>query len=80
LFFNDDVGNKHRKNQKKERDERDPREIMFNDVSLGFEGVEDKTRREMVVMELNSWVTWELQQTTCSQGSWPTLIDPESSC
>ncbi len=52
---------------------------MFNDLSLGFEGVEDQTRREMVVMELSSWVTWELQRTTCSQGSLPTLIDPESS-
>jgi len=40
---------------------RDPRERMFNDLSLGFEGMGDQTRREMVVMELNSWVTWELQ-------------------
>jgi hypothetical protein len=47
--------------RKKERNVRDPRERMFNDLSLGFEGVEDQTRREMVVMELNSWVTWELQ-------------------
>jgi len=72
--------NTKRIKRKKERDQRDLRERMFNDISLWFEGVEDKTRREMVVMELNSWVTWELQQTTCSQGSWPTLIDPESSC
>jgi len=27
---------------------------MFNDLSLGFEGVEDQTRREVVVMALNS--------------------------
>jgi hypothetical protein len=58
---------------------RDSKERMFNDISLGFEGVEDQMRREMVVMELYSWVTWELQRTTCSQGSWSTLIDPESS-
>jgi hypothetical protein len=31
-----------------------PREIMFNDLSLRFEGVEDHMRKEMVVMELNN--------------------------
>jgi hypothetical protein len=56
-----------------------PKERMFNDLSLGFDGMEDQTRREMVVMESNNWVTWELQRTTCSQGSGPTLIDAKSS-
>jgi hypothetical protein len=33
---------------------RDPREIMFNDLRLRFEGVEDHMGKEMVVMELNN--------------------------
>jgi hypothetical protein len=33
---------------------RDPREIMFNDLWLRFEGVEDHMRKEMVVIELNN--------------------------
>jgi hypothetical protein len=35
-----------------ERDLRHLRERMFHDLSLGFEGVEDQTRREVVVMAL----------------------------
>lgn len=54
LLFNDDVDHRHKKSQKKERDMINPREIMFNDLSLRFEGVEDHMRKEMVVMELNN--------------------------
>jgi hypothetical protein len=39
---------------------RNLKEKIFNNLSLRFEGVEDQTRREVVMMALNSWVTWEL--------------------
>jgi hypothetical protein len=39
--------------RKKERYPKKLREKMFNDLNLGFEGVEDYMRMEMMVITLN---------------------------
>jgi len=54
LFFNDDEDNKHKIKKLKERNLKDLKERMFNDLSLGFEGVEDYMRMKMMVIALNN--------------------------
>ncbi len=47
--LNDDINNKHKKSKGKKKSEKFKRKSVY-DLSVRFEGVEDQTRKEVVVM------------------------------